>query len=240
MSRLGDLTHLERTRRKLTPKQVARLCAVSEKYLLDVEQGTRIISDSDARRILKKMGLEQQNEDNFTLDDIAAAVDLHTVAPQMPKLPPQPAERKPRPAASLPAEDNAKGGIWLDALAGVLREVPVYNCAWQVVDHRTLATAGGRIEGGAADKVLYFMMPDDSMRGFRICKGDLLLTVPASSPINDAVMLVRWSGHCTVRKIKLSGDQLMLLSYDRELEAEPIPLSEVSFAGRCVRLETQL
>lgn len=39
MSRLGDLIHLERTRRNMTAKQVARLCSLSEKYLLDVEQG---------------------------------------------------------------------------------------------------------------------------------------------------------------------------------------------------------
>ena len=45
MSRLGDLIHLERTRRGMTPKQVAKLCAINEKYLLDVEQGKRIIQD---------------------------------------------------------------------------------------------------------------------------------------------------------------------------------------------------
>lgn len=37
MSRLGDLIRLERTRRKLTCKQVAKQCGISEKYLQDVE-----------------------------------------------------------------------------------------------------------------------------------------------------------------------------------------------------------
>lgn len=83
MSRLGDLIHLERTRRGLTPRQVAKLCSVNEKYILDVEQGKRIIQDDQARRILKKIGLEQQTEADFSLDDIAAAVDLHTVAPRL-------------------------------------------------------------------------------------------------------------------------------------------------------------
>ena len=37
MSRLGDLIRTERLRSKMTPKQVARKCGVSESYLLAVE-----------------------------------------------------------------------------------------------------------------------------------------------------------------------------------------------------------
>ncbi len=238
MSRLGDLIHLERTRRGMSTKQVAKLCSIAESYLLDVEAGKRIIQDDQARRILKRIGLEQQTETDFSLDDIAATVDLHTVAPTLPRKEAEP--EKPRPVASLPAEDSEHGGIWLDALAGVLREVPVYNAAWKVVDHKTLAAAGGRIEGGPADKALYFLAPDDSMRGFRIAQGDLLLVVPAQSPIDGAVMLVNWKGHYLVRKVKLSGDKLMLLSYDHALDAEPVQLSSVVFLGRCARLEAAL
>ena len=81
MSRLGDLIHLERTRQKLTYKQVARKCGVSEKYLEEVESGRRIIQDDQARRILKTMGMQQQTEADFTLDDIAATVDLQSAMP---------------------------------------------------------------------------------------------------------------------------------------------------------------
>ena len=85
MSRLGDLIRTERIRQKLTPKQVARKCGVSESYIVAVEAGTRIIGDDQARRILKTIGLRQQNEAEFTLDDIAATVDLTQVQPAMAK-----------------------------------------------------------------------------------------------------------------------------------------------------------
>ena len=239
MSRLGDLLHLERTRRQMTLKQVAKLCAVSEKYLDDVEKGKRIIQDEQARRILKRLGLTHQTEENFSLDEIAATVDLHTIAPALPAREPEnpPA---PRPVASLPAEETAGGGIWLNALASVLCQVPVYNATWKVMDHRSLASAGGKIEGGPANKVLYFLAPDDSMRGFRIMRDDLLLVVPAQSPIDDTVMLLNWRGHYMVRKVKLSEGRLLLMSYDRALDAEPTQLSETTFVGRCVRLEARL
>lgn len=238
MSRLGDLLNLERTRRGLSPKQVAKLCAVSEKYLLDVEQGRRIIADEDARRILKKMGLSQQTEAEFTLDDIAASVDLHTIAPNIPEKPKEP--EKPRPVASLPAEENEKGGIWLSALSGVLRDVPVYNATWAIVYHKTLPAIDGRIEGGPADKALYFLAPDNSMRGFRIAQGDLLLAVPAHSPIDGAVMLIERKGSRMARKIQLAEGRVTLLSYDHEINAVLTPLSELTFIGRCVRLEAAL
>ena len=96
MSRLGDLLRTERLRRNMTLKQVARLGGVSEGYLKDVEEGRRIIADDQARRILKKIGLKEHNEEGFTLDDIAATVDLETVAP---KPAPRPAVQ---PQRSLP------------------------------------------------------------------------------------------------------------------------------------------
>ena len=72
MSRLGDLILLERTRQKLTRKQVARKCGVSEGYIKDVEEGRRIIQDDQARRILKTLGTSQRSEAEFSLDEIAA------------------------------------------------------------------------------------------------------------------------------------------------------------------------
>lgn len=68
----------------------------------------------------------------------------------------------------------------------------------------------------------------------------MLLVVPAHSPIDGAVMLLKWKNHCMARKVKLSGERLMLLSYDRELDAQPAQLAEVTFVGRCARLEASL
>ena len=107
MSRLGDLLHTERLRRNMTLKQVAKLGGVSEGYLKDVEAGTRIIADDQARRILKKMGLTEQNEAGFSLDDIAATVDLQTAAPKAaPK--PAPRAREAEKVYSSQSEEESK------------------------------------------------------------------------------------------------------------------------------------
>lgn len=250
MSRLGDLIRTERLRQKMTPKQVARKCGVSESYLLAVEAGTRIIADDQARRILKTIGLRQQTEADFTLDDIAATVDLAQVAPQMSEVAKQPRRRPERHeepeavrvASTDPDADKkdeaVTGSVWLDALQSVLKRVPVMNAVMKPVDYRLVPIINNRIEGASPDKVFYYLAPDDSMRGFRIHSGDVALIVPAQSPIDGAVMLVEYNNHRYLRKIKrLDGMNVLLQSYDREYDAVTAALNEMVFLGRAVKLE---
>ena len=253
MSRLGDLIRTERLRSKMTPKQVARKCGVSESYLLAVEAGTKIIADDQARRILKTIGLREQTEADFSLDDIAATVDLASASPAVAKAVERP---KPQPEYELVAttkttgkkqdddtdkDENVTGSVWLDALTSVLKRVPIMNAVMQPVDYRLMPIQSGKIEGAKPDKVFYFLAPDDSMRGFRIHSGDLALIVPARSPIDGAIMMVEYNSHRFLRKIKKLNDYSVLLqSYDREYEAVEAQISECSFLGRASKLEITL
>lgn len=243
MSRLGDLLRTERLRRKMTLKQVAKLGGVSEGYLKDVEEGKRIIADDQARRILKKMGLTEHNEVGFSLDDIAATVDLETVKPKTVAAKPAQPARKVESETVYQSKDDepVSGSIWLDALTSVLKRVPVYNAVLKEIDHRLLPILDGRIEGAAPDKVFYLSAPDDSMRGFRILREDVCLIVPSNSPIDGAVMLVEYNQHRFLRKIKkLDAMHVLLQSYDREYNAETVALPDVNFIGRVARVEFTL
>ena len=240
MSRLGDLLMLERTRQKLTRKQVARMCGISENYLKDVEEGRRIIQDDQARRILNKLGTSQRNEAEFSLDEIAATVDLGTLAPQKPA--PQPEKKpEPQPEPKKPVSAEEQSGIWLDALSSVLRPVPVMNAGWIQVSRRMVPIQDGKIEGAKPDRVVYFLAPDDSMRAMRIEKGDLVLIVPQNLPQDGAIMLVEYGAHRCLRRVKLLGNSnLLLQSGDRELGAESVHISDIKLVGRAVRVEIAL
>ena len=238
MSRLGDLIRTERIRQKMTPKQVARKCGVSESYLLAVEAGTRIIADDQARRILKAIGLKQQNEAEFTLDDIASTVDLAQVQPRMAEIVKKPPKKEAELAASTEEDaEGVAGSVWLDALQSVLKRVPVMNAVMKPVSYKLVPLENGRIEGANPDKVFFYLAPDDSMRGFRIHRGDIVLTVPAQSPVDGAIMLLNYNEHRYLRKIKVLDDRTVLLQhYDREYEAETVPINEIGFLSRCVQV----
>ena len=241
MSRLGDLIRTERIRHKMTPKQVAKKCGVSESYLVAVEAGTRIIADDQARRILKAIGLKQQTEAEFTLDDIAATVDLAQVQPKMAEVLKKKPEKKEAELAASSDDEGVAGSVWLDALQSVLKRVPVMNAVMKPVSYKLVPVENGRIEGANPDKVFYYLAPDDSMRGFRIHKGDIVLTVPANSPVDGAIMLLNYNGHRYLRKIRVMDDRtVMLQSYDREYEAETVPMNEIGFLARCVKVTFEL
>ena len=238
MSRLGDLILLERSRQKLTRKQVARKCGVSEGYIKDVEEGRRIIQDDQARRILKTLGTSQRNEAEFSLDEIAATVDLGTLAPAPKPVTVKPEEPQPAPKAQTKEEQS---GIWLDALSSVLRPVPVMNAGWIQVSRRMVPIQDGKIEGAKPDKVVYFLAPDDTMRAMRIEKGDLVLVVPQTLPIDGAIMLVEYGAHRCLRRVKLLGNNNILLqSGDRDLGTESVHISDIKFVGKAVRVEIAL
>ena len=247
MSRLGDLIHTERLRQNMTPKQVARKCGVSESYIIAVENGSRIIADDQARRILKKIGLTQQTEADFTLDEIAATVDLAQVQPGM-QPPAQKPAPKPKPEAEKVAstetevkDETVTGSIWLDALSGVLKHVPIMNAAMKEVGHRLLPITNGKIEGANPDKVYYMMAPDNDLRGFRVMKGDLLLVVPAQAPVDGAIMVLDTPYGKILRKtIAMPNYQVMLQKFDQACESEITNLNAITCVGRCVRLEAEL
>lgn len=240
MSRLGDLIKLERTRRGLDPKTVAKKSGVSVGYLLEVEAGTRIIRDDQARRILKTMGMEQPQETDFTLDDIASTVDLQSAMPRVARA----IEKQEAPEKSKGSDkdgDGLAGSIWLDALSGVLQHVPIYNAVMKEVGSRLMPVSEGKVEGAPKDKVYYFKAPDDDMRGFRVHKNDLVLVVPSSSPQDDAMMLIETPQGKLLRMIKiLPRFQVMLQKYDQAFESEIVNIADLKVVGRCVRLEAEL
>ena len=229
MSRLGDAIRKARLNAKMTEKQLGRKCGMSDGVIKDIESGRRIVSDDQAQRILKLLGAESP-----------VSTELEVAAEPEVKL-------RPRPRAYvLPAEDVApeqqrasdeSTDAWLDALGGVVRRVPITDEKGIVIDHVLTPIIGGKIEGASPDKVLYFRAPDDSLRGFRVHAGDLLLTVPDNRARDNALMLIEYKGARIVRKLlKLDGMRIQMQSFDREFESVSAPAPEVRVLGRCVKL----
>ncbi len=233
MSRLGDTIRSARLRAKMTEKALGRKCGLAESYIRDVESGRKIVSDEQAQRILKALG-------------VASPVSTELDAAAEP-----PVKLRPKPRAYvLPVEEQAEAArraaeessdAWLDALSGVVKRVPVMSPDGLVIDHVLTPIVDGRIEGGAPDKVLYYRCPDDALRGFRVYAGDLLLVVPAGKAEDGQLMLVEYGGARMVRKLlKLDGGRIQMQAFDHEFSAAVGAVSEVKVLGRCVKLERRL
>ena len=234
MSRLGETIKAARLKAGMTPKALGKKCGVAESFINDVESGRKIVSDEQAQRILKVLGVKNPVSTEL---EVAAepAVELRP-RPRPYVLPVQ-----PKPTKEEVQETQASTDAWLDALGGVVKRVPIVGSDGVVIDHRLLPVIGGKNEGGHPDKVLYFRQEDDSLRGFRVYAGDLLLTVPANTPVDDAIMLLQIDGQRVARKVKKQdGGRLLLQSYNYEYEGKVVDLKTVLILGRCVRLEKTL
>ena len=123
----------------------------------------------------------------------------------------------------------------------MLRRVPVYNAAMKEVGSRLLPVENGKILGAPPEKVFYYMAPDDSLRGFRVRRGDLVLILPQTMSEDGALMLLDTGCGKVLRMIKeMPRFQVMLQIYDNQFESEIINLSDAVFIGKAVRLEADL
>ncbi len=229
MSRLGDTIRAARVKAKMTEKALGKKCGLAESYIKDVEAGRKIVSDDQAQRILKVLGVANP-----------VSTELEVAAEPEVKLRP-----KPR-AYVLDAKEQAENArraaeessdAWLDALGSVVKRVPVMAEDGLVIDHVLTPIVSGKIEGGAPDKVLYYRVPDDMLRGFRVHAGDLLLVVPTAKVEDNALMLVEHKGERMVRRLlKLDGGRIQMQAFDHEFSATVGTIVDVKVLGRCVKL----
>lgn len=229
MSRLGDTIRAARLKAKLSEKALGKKCGLAEAFIKDVESGRKIVSDDQAQRILKVLGVANP-----------VSTELEVAAEPEVKL-------RPRPRAYvLPAEEQAEAArkaaeessdAWLDALGGVVKRVPVMSPDGLVIDHVLTPIVSGRIEGAAPDKALYYRVPDDQLRGFRVHAGDLLLVTPTAKVEDGALMLLEYKGERVVRKLmKLDGNRIQMQAFDHEFTAAVGTPQDVKVLGRCVKL----
>lgn len=237
MSRLGDTIRTARIKAGMSEKALGKKCGFSESYIKEVESGRRIVSDEQAQRVLKVLGVKNPVSTEL---EVAAEPPVKLRPRPRPYILPVEEEAQAKPEAQRKAEEEASDA-WLDALGGVVRRVPVMAEDGVVIDHVLEPVVGGKIEGGAPDKVLFYRCPDDALRGYRIHAGDLLLTVPARTAEDGAIMLLKLEDKRVARKVlKQDGGKLLLQSYDREFESRVVELKQVLILGKCVRLVRSL
>ena len=135
MSRLGETIRSARIQAKMTEKALAKKCGMAEGVIKDIESGRRIVSDGQAQRILKILGVE---------NPVSAELEVA----QEPEVPLRPRPRPYKLPVSEPeTRQEGDGAAWLDALGGVVKRVPVTDEDSTVIDHVLVPIVGGKIEG---------------------------------------------------------------------------------------------
>ena len=239
MTRLGETIRAARLKAGMSEKALGKKCGMSESVIKSIELGTRIVSDDQAQRILKVLGVKDPISTEL---EVAAEPEVKLrPKPRAYVIPVPEPEAKSVASAAPSTESDEATDAWLDALGGIVKRVPVMDENGVAIDHVLTPIVGGKIEGGAPDKVIYYRCPDDMLRGYRIHAGDLLLTVPAGKIEDGTIMLLVYRNQRIVRKVtKLDGSKVLLQSYDREFDTQTVPMSDLLVMGKCVKLQRTL
>lgn len=217
MSRVGTGIHDARLQKGMSQKELAKKLGVSESFIADVESGRKIANEQFIIRAEKLLGVDLNEADMFQTDE--------------------PVENIKETAPSKTINKQ-----WEDAFSNVLKKLPVMDIKMQeIYGYKYLPVIDKKVEGYNPEKVVYIKVPDDSMRGFRMHKDDIVMLFQNSELISNSICLIEIDGKRCIRQIKrLDSAKVLILSHYTDLKTETRDIKSIEVIGRCVKLEIEL
>lgn len=221
MSRLGQKIRQARESHRMTEKQLAKKCGVAEAFVRDVETGRKVAPESFVDKVSKILNVNINEE-------VALFVE--------------PKEKKQEITVEKIIETKAPVATWEDAFSSLQKKIPIFEMDLKtIVGYKHLPIIDKKIEGYPADKVMFVKMNDNSMQGFRIRRGDILMIVQNHELVNNSIMLIQDFGQNEVRQVqKLEATKVLLVSSEYQQQTTPKATKDIQFIGQCVRVEFNL
>ena len=219
MSRVGDKIQAARCKNGLSAKNFAKKLGVSESFITEVESGRKIMNEDMIKRVEKTF--------NINLNDDVFEENLD-----------EPVEN----LKSFQKQAEPVNKQWEDAFSNIIKKIPVCDVYFkEIFDYKYLPIIDKKVEGYNSEKIMYVTVPDDSMRGFRMKKGDIALLYKNSEIVSSGIFLIDVSGKRYIRQIKrLDSSKALLISNLSDIRTETFNVNEINVIGRCVRLEIEL
>lgn len=217
MSRVGKRIQDARMRSGVTAKQLSKKLGVSESFINEVESGKKIINEELIKRVEKALQINL-DEEIFTevaepVENLKETVNNKVVNKQME-----------------------------DAFSHILKKIPVCDINFkEIFEYKYLPILEKKVEGYNGDKIIYIKAPDDSMRGFRVQRGDRLMVYQNPEITNNSILLLEMDGKRCIRQVKrLDSNKILVISHSNDLKTETRDVKSINVIGRCIRLEVEL
>lgn len=231
MSRLGKKVKELRIAKGLSPKALGKKAGVSESFVLEVEDGRRILNESLANRLSKVLGSNlNENGDFYTADQ-----EPVKAAPRKPIT-----EERQKPQQDL--KSSAPAPQWEHAFSSIIKDVPVFDQNMtRVVTHKKLVLQDNKVEGIPADKAFYIQLEEEHTAVHKLKKGDLVLLQKAAEIQSPGVYLIHYQNALRICEVKPLNSSLLLIGSGRgTLTSETAAIKDVTIMGRCIKAEVRL
>ena len=201
----------------LSEKALAKKLGVSESFVIDVEQGRKVVNESMIGKFSKILQINVSDLGLNSLETEVVREDREVerqsrLKPTVSKPPAAKTEMKPN---TRPTEE-----LWSQAFGENLKNVPILETDLTTpAGKRLYPVENGRIREHNTDKVVLVKCPTDELEGFLIGKGALLMGVPVKEIAEDGIYLIAVDGKQMIRKMRNlhNGNCLAIAKKDREI-----------------------
>ncbi|KRQ86748.1 anaerobic benzoate catabolism transcriptional regulator [Caloramator mitchellensis] len=216
MNRIGKRIEEARNKSSISVKELAKKLGVSPGYIMDIETGKRIISEDMIKRIEKLLNV---NLDEDIFEEITEPIE------------------NIKAVENLPINREIE-----EAFSHILKKIPVCDVYLkEIYDYKFLPVIDKKVEGYNQDKIVFIKAADDSMRGFRILKGDTIMLYKTSEIENNSIMLLEFNGKRYIRQIKrLDSNKVLIISNGNDLKTETFDAKSFTVIGKCIKVEVEL
>lgn len=224
MSSIANMIKAERLKAKMTEKQLAKKCGLSENYIKDIESNKKIINENLAEKILAVFG----NKSGFDAfyNEPQPEVEVKVIVKEKPK------------EVFYNVKPNDQ---WSDALANVIKKFPIYDIkSNKVVGSKELPILNKKIEGLAWEKLAFYKVSEVDFETFRIEKNDVLWIQLLNDISVNGIYLIELNGKKIIRKIKKVGKSVELFKGINGEKGLSIEISKIKIIGKCVKVEFEI
>ncbi len=223
MNRVGQALLEARLKAKMSPKELAKKCGLTESFILQVESGKKIAQEAIIEKMMKAVGA------GFDQLDPSALIEKEKVVAVKPVLKPQIVHEKP-------SETVALTGQWKDALAGVIRAYPIMRGNKQQGEME-MVIANKKIEGVHPDMVAV-VLSQDTVESLRVHDGDILILSTDTQLINDKLYYIQYYGKYLLRRLRKEQNGMLTVSPGLSGgAAEQVKDGQIKLVGRVIRVQ---
>lgn len=225
VNRLAVKIKEARLKAKITEKQLAKKCGLSEAYIIQIESGKKVINEKAAENILNALG-----------EKLESIYDI----PESQEKPVKPKEvKEEKKEVFNPIEPTDQ---WAGALANIIKKFPIYDIASNnIVGYKELPVMSKKIEGYHWEKLMFFQASNDELEGLRIKKNDVIMVCLTSEIHNNSIYIIELNKKRIIRQLRKEQNNRVIIS-DGGRGDSPITsdLSKIKIIGRCVKAEIVL
>jgi len=221
MSRLGEKIKMARESHGLNEKHLAKKCGVAESFIKEVESGKKVATETLINQISKILNV------NLNEETVLFALEEKK----------QEEETVEKIIAQKKTID-----MWEDAFSSLQKKIPIFEMDLRTITgYKVLPLIDKKIEGFAPDSILYVKATDNSMKGYRIQKNDIIMVLQTKELINNSIMLIKECNEYAIRKVqKLDAKKVLLVGSSGGQEAVAREIRDIQFVGKCVKVEWNL